>query len=142
MRSTLLGTPLTRSTRQRNGVNWTNKPSWSTMTIMRLSTQADYAVRAVYELSLREPGAVVQTHDIAAVGLQGRTDVGECLLDFFLHLIHLPAWLGATVSPASAPDRQVASASKSMRSSSVVKTSSIRCQKLWVPHGPGSQGCV
>ena len=33
---------------------------------MRLSTQADYAVRAVYELSLREPGAVVQTHDIAA----------------------------------------------------------------------------
>jgi len=36
------------------------------MTAMRLSTQADYAVRAVYELSLREPGAVVQTRDIAA----------------------------------------------------------------------------
>ena len=33
---------------------------------MRLSTQADYAVRAVYELALREPGAVVQTRDIAA----------------------------------------------------------------------------
>ena len=33
---------------------------------MRLSTQADYAVRAVYELAQREPGAVVQTRDIAA----------------------------------------------------------------------------
>jgi len=33
---------------------------------MRLSTQADYGVRAVYELALREPGAVVQTRDIAA----------------------------------------------------------------------------
>ena len=33
---------------------------------MKLSTQADYAVRAVYELSLREPGTVVQTRDIAS----------------------------------------------------------------------------
>ncbi len=33
---------------------------------MKLSTQADYAVRAVYELALREPGAVVQTREIAA----------------------------------------------------------------------------
>ena len=34
--------------------------------LMKLSTQADYAVRAVYELSLHEPGAVVHTCDIAA----------------------------------------------------------------------------
>ncbi len=33
---------------------------------MKLSTQADYAVRTVYELAQREPGAVVQTRDIAA----------------------------------------------------------------------------
>jgi len=33
---------------------------------MKLSTQADYAVRAVYELSLHEPGAVLHTGDIAA----------------------------------------------------------------------------
>jgi Rrf2 family protein len=33
---------------------------------MKLSTQADYAVRAVYELSRREPGAVLHTGDIAA----------------------------------------------------------------------------
>lgn len=33
---------------------------------MRLSTHADYAVRAVYELARYEPGAVVQTHVIAA----------------------------------------------------------------------------
>ena len=33
---------------------------------MKLSTQADYAVRAVYELSRHEPGAVVHTGDIAA----------------------------------------------------------------------------
>jgi len=33
---------------------------------MKLSTQADYAVRTVYELALREPGAIVQTRDIAA----------------------------------------------------------------------------
>ena len=32
---------------------------------MKLSTQVDYAVRTVYELSLREPGAVIQTRDIA-----------------------------------------------------------------------------
>lgn len=33
---------------------------------MKLSTQADYAVRAVYELACRDPGAVVHTCDIAA----------------------------------------------------------------------------
>ena len=33
---------------------------------MRLSTQADYAVRTVYELSCRQPGAVVHTSEIAA----------------------------------------------------------------------------
>jgi Rrf2 family iron-sulfur cluster assembly transcriptional regulator len=33
---------------------------------MKLSTQADYAVRAVYELSLHEPGTVLHTGDIAA----------------------------------------------------------------------------
>lgn len=33
---------------------------------MKLSTQVDYAVRTVYELSCREAGAVVQTRDIAA----------------------------------------------------------------------------
>lgn len=33
---------------------------------MKLATQTDYAVRAVYELALREPGAIVQTRDIAA----------------------------------------------------------------------------
>jgi Rrf2 family protein len=33
---------------------------------VKLSTQADYAVRAVYELARREPGAVVHTSDIAA----------------------------------------------------------------------------
>lgn len=33
---------------------------------MKLSTQADYAVRAVYELARHEPGAVVHTSDIAA----------------------------------------------------------------------------
>jgi Rrf2 family protein len=32
---------------------------------VRLSTQADYAVRAVYELARREPGEVVHTDDIA-----------------------------------------------------------------------------
>ena len=32
---------------------------------MKLSTQADYAVRAVYELARHEPGAVVHTCDIA-----------------------------------------------------------------------------
>ncbi len=32
---------------------------------MKLSSQADYAVRTVYELAAREPGAVVQTRDIA-----------------------------------------------------------------------------
>jgi Rrf2 family transcriptional regulator, iron-sulfur cluster assembly transcription factor len=33
---------------------------------MKLSTQADYAVRAVYELCRHEPGALVHTGDIAA----------------------------------------------------------------------------
>jgi Rrf2 family protein len=33
---------------------------------MKLSTQADYAVRAVFELSRHEPGAVLHTGDIAA----------------------------------------------------------------------------
>jgi Rrf2 family protein len=33
---------------------------------MKLSTQADYAVRAVYELSLHAPGTVLHTGDIAA----------------------------------------------------------------------------
>jgi len=33
---------------------------------VKLSTQADYAVRAVFELARREPGAVVHTCDIAA----------------------------------------------------------------------------
>ena len=33
---------------------------------MKLSTQADYAVRAVYELACHEPGAVLHTCDIAA----------------------------------------------------------------------------
>lgn len=33
---------------------------------MKLSTHADYAVRAVYELACHEPGAVLQTHAIAA----------------------------------------------------------------------------
>lgn len=33
---------------------------------VKLSTQADYAVRAVYELARREPGEVVHTDDIAA----------------------------------------------------------------------------
>ena len=33
---------------------------------MKLSTQADYAVRAVYELSLHPPGTVLHTSDIAA----------------------------------------------------------------------------
>jgi Rrf2 family protein len=32
---------------------------------MKLSTQADYAVRTVYELSRRQPGAIVQTREIA-----------------------------------------------------------------------------
>ena len=32
---------------------------------MKLSTQADYAVRAVYELSCRQPGTVLHTCDIA-----------------------------------------------------------------------------
>jgi Rrf2 family protein len=32
---------------------------------MKLSTQVDYAVRTVYELSRREPGAVVHTSEIA-----------------------------------------------------------------------------
>jgi Rrf2 family transcriptional regulator, iron-sulfur cluster assembly transcription factor len=32
---------------------------------VKLSTQADYAVRAVYELACRAPGAVVHTCDIA-----------------------------------------------------------------------------
>jgi len=36
---------------------------------VRLSTQADYAVRTVYELACRRPGAVVQTREIA--GAQG-----------------------------------------------------------------------
>lgn len=36
---------------------------------MKLSTQADYAVRTVYELSCHDVGAVVQTRDIA--GAQG-----------------------------------------------------------------------
>ena len=40
---------------------------------MKLSTQADYAVRAVYELSRREPGTLVQTREIAdAQGLPER----------------------------------------------------------------------
>ena len=39
---------------------------------MRLSTQADYAVRTVYELAVRDPGAVVQTRDIAEA--QGVSD--------------------------------------------------------------------
>ncbi len=33
---------------------------------MRLSAQADYAVRAVFELARHEPGAVLHTGDIAA----------------------------------------------------------------------------
>ena len=33
---------------------------------MKLSTQADYAVRAVYELSRHDPGAVLHTGDIAS----------------------------------------------------------------------------
>lgn len=33
--------------------------------LVKLSTQADYAVRAVFELACREPGAVVHTGDIA-----------------------------------------------------------------------------
>lgn len=33
---------------------------------MKLSTQADYAVRAVYELARRDPGTLVHTCDIAA----------------------------------------------------------------------------
>ena len=33
---------------------------------MKLSTQADYAVRAVYELARHEPGTVLHTGDIAA----------------------------------------------------------------------------
>lgn len=33
---------------------------------VRLSTHADYAVRAVFELACREPGAVLHTGDIAA----------------------------------------------------------------------------
>ena len=33
---------------------------------MKLSTHADYAVRAVFELACREPGAVVHTCDIAS----------------------------------------------------------------------------
>jgi Rrf2 family protein len=33
---------------------------------MKLSTQADYAVRAVYELARHDPGAVLHTGDIAA----------------------------------------------------------------------------
>jgi Rrf2 family transcriptional regulator, iron-sulfur cluster assembly transcription factor len=33
---------------------------------MKLSTQADYAVRAVYELSRHDPGVVLHTGDIAA----------------------------------------------------------------------------
>lgn len=33
---------------------------------VRLSTQADYAIRAVYELALRPPGVVVHTDEIAA----------------------------------------------------------------------------
>ena len=33
---------------------------------MKLSTQADHAVRAVYELSLHPPGTVLHTSDIAA----------------------------------------------------------------------------
>jgi len=33
---------------------------------MKLSTQADYAVRAVYELACHEPGVVLHTGDIAA----------------------------------------------------------------------------
>jgi len=33
---------------------------------VKLSTQADYAVRAVYELARHEPGAVLHTGDIAA----------------------------------------------------------------------------
>lgn len=39
---------------------------------VRLSTQADYAVRAVYELARREPGEVVPTETIAATqGIPG-----------------------------------------------------------------------
>ncbi len=34
--------------------------------VMKLSTQADYAVRAIYELARHEPGAVLHTGDIAA----------------------------------------------------------------------------
>lgn len=34
--------------------------------VVRLSTQADYAVRAVYELARREPGEVVRSEVIAA----------------------------------------------------------------------------
>ncbi len=42
------------------------------ITHMRLSTQADYAVRAVYELARREPGEVVRTEAIAAAqGIPG-----------------------------------------------------------------------
>jgi Rrf2 family protein len=33
---------------------------------VKLSTQADYAVRAIYELACREPGAIVHTCDIAS----------------------------------------------------------------------------
>jgi Rrf2 family protein len=33
--------------------------------VMKLSTQADYAVRAVFELASREPGSVVHTDEIA-----------------------------------------------------------------------------
>lgn len=35
------------------------------MKLVKLSTQADYAVRAVYELAQHEPGTVLHTSDIA-----------------------------------------------------------------------------
>ena len=59
---------MTRPPRGRAGAQaakWTLRAGSDRLGGVRLSTQADYAVRAVYELARRQPGAVVRTDAIA-----------------------------------------------------------------------------
>jgi Rrf2 family transcriptional regulator, iron-sulfur cluster assembly transcription factor len=48
---------------------------------MKLSTQADYAVRAVYELASREVGAVLHTDDIAVAQRIPRARLAKVVQD-------------------------------------------------------------
>jgi Rrf2 family transcriptional regulator, iron-sulfur cluster assembly transcription factor len=48
---------------------------------MKLSTQADYAVRAVYELACREPGTMMHTGDIAAAQRIPRARLAKVVQD-------------------------------------------------------------